>query len=116
MQILLSNEKCNKLIPNVENINEFHIAFLRGNYQICFYLLYEYSNDSHPLNNNEEYSQIYQEYFLGNSFDLKKFLSLQETNNYSLFNMPLFFESLLKKSLMKNVNHLPLKKKEQKNY
>ena len=98
LKILLSNKNCQKLIPNIENLNEFDIAFLRGNYQICYYLLYEYSNDdSSFVNNNEKYSQIYQNYFFGKNFDFKKFLTLQQTNKYPLFNMPLFFESLLKK-------------------
>ena len=44
VQILLSKDDCKKLVKNNENLNEFDIAFLRGNYSICYYLLYVYKN------------------------------------------------------------------------
>ena len=53
--ILLSKDDCKKLVKNNENLNEFDIAFLKGNYAICYYLLYEYKNDKNGNNevNNE---------------------------------------------------------------
>jgi ankyrin repeat protein len=35
VQILLSKDDCKKLVKNNDNLNEFDIAFLRGNYPIC---------------------------------------------------------------------------------
>ena len=138
VKILLSKDDCKTLIKNNENLNEFDIAFLKGNYQICYYLLYEYKNkvndrsngkdnnqDNNHNNNvdhidndninintdtnininnnmnennyNYDMNQIYQKYFYNNNFDIDTFLSLQETNQYPLFNMQLFFKSLCKK-------------------
>ena len=41
MYLLLNNEKqeCDILVKNNEGLNEFEVAFLRGNYEVCFYLL-----------------------------------------------------------------------------
>ena len=44
VRILLSKDDCKKLVKNNDNLNEFDIAFLRGNYPICYYLLYVYKN------------------------------------------------------------------------
>ena len=40
--LLLNNEKqeCDILVKNNEGLNEFEVAFLRGNYEVCFYLLF----------------------------------------------------------------------------
>lgn len=56
VKILLSKEDCKKLVKNNENFNEFDIAFLKGNYPICYYLLYEYKskNDIKNINKNEK--------------------------------------------------------------
>ena len=51
VKILLSKDDCKKLVKNEENLNEFDIAFLKGNYQICYYLLYEYK-DKNNINND----------------------------------------------------------------
>lgn len=58
VKILLSHDDCKTLVKNNENFNEFDIAFLRGNYHICYYLLYEYKkkenfSDNDNNNNNE---------------------------------------------------------------
>ena len=54
VSILLTNEKqeCKTLTVNDEGINEFEVAFLRGNYNICYYLLYVYDNDENNINND----------------------------------------------------------------
>jgi ankyrin repeat protein len=44
VKILLSNDDCNILQKTRDNYNEFEISFLKGNYDICYYLLYEYKN------------------------------------------------------------------------
>ena len=44
VKILLEKDDCKKLVKNHEKFNEFDIAFLKGNYSICYYLLYEYKN------------------------------------------------------------------------
>ncbi len=41
VKILLSKEDCNILQKNNDNYNEFEIAFLKGNYDICYYLLFQ---------------------------------------------------------------------------
>ena len=75
VKILLSHDGCKTLVKNNEKFNEFDIAFLKGNYQICYYLLYEYKkkeknsydgnnegmkeNDNDEENNNiENYNEI----------------------------------------------------------
>ena len=52
VKILLSKDDCKKLVKNNEDMNEFDIAFIKGNYQICYYLLYEYTCKT---NNNVDY-------------------------------------------------------------
>ena len=139
VKALLAKENCKKLVKNELKLNEFDIAFLKGNYPICYYLLYEYKdkspskdnisgniNDLSKENNTEndniegendiyinENLQIqdkfnkdninydrnhpYQKYFFNKNFDLEIYTSLQGTNKYPYFNMPLFFDSLCKK-------------------
>ena len=46
VELLLSKSDCKKLVKNYENLNEFDIAFLKGNYSICYYLLYEYKSNN----------------------------------------------------------------------
>ena len=41
VEMLLSQKDINVLQANVDNFNEFEISFLRGNYEICYYLLFE---------------------------------------------------------------------------
>ena len=128
VHILLSKDDCKKLVKNKEDLNEFDIAFLKGNYSICYYLLYEYKNKNSENNeikndndndnednintnmnidvNKNDYdfdiNQIYQNYFFNNNFELDNFMMLQATNKYPLFNMQLFFKSLCQKIPPKN--------------
>ena len=112
--ILLSKEDCKLLVKNNEGLNEFDIAFLKGNYQICYYLLYGYKNEKDEKNKDNDkekdanikankienkniydINQEYQKYFFNNSFHYDEFLESQESNKYPLFNLPLFFDSLI---------------------
>ena len=52
VKILLAKNNCKKLVKNYENFNEFDISFLKGNYNICYYLMYEYDNKEDNNNNN----------------------------------------------------------------
>ena len=55
VKILLANEDCRLLVKNFSNFNEFDIAFLKGNYNICYYLLYEYKNkNKENINENND--------------------------------------------------------------
>ena len=56
VKILLEKDDCKKLVKNNEKFNEFDIAFLKGNYPICYYLLYEYKNknDIKNIKKNEK--------------------------------------------------------------
>ena len=55
VKILLSKEDCKKLVKNNENLNEFDIAFLKGNYNICYYFMYIYDNKEND-NNIDNYN------------------------------------------------------------
>ena len=65
VQILLANDDCKKLVKNLANLNEFDIAFLKGNYNICYYLMYEYKNkikeNINENNDNNINNDIYNE-------------------------------------------------------
>ena len=135
VQILLSIDDCNKLVKNYENLNEFDIAFLKGNYNICYYLLYQYKNDINKnkldINTNTkeknkqknkiekedsqyDIHQIYQSYFYNTNFEYDYFLTLQAENKYPLFNMPLFFKCLCNKTMPENCpSFAPERKKTQ---
>ena len=54
VKILLANDNCKKLVKNFSNLNEFDIAFLKGNYNICYYMMYEYKNKGNIINNNNK--------------------------------------------------------------
>ena len=133
VKILLSKDDCKILQKTTDNFNEFEIGFLKGNYEICYYLLYQYlnreeikneNNDENNINNenegeintksinlkenkkkqklkpeiideNKNVEQPYQKFFLSEDFDLDNCISLQEQNKCPLFNMPLFYQSLL---------------------
>ena len=120
---LLNNpiQKCEILRKNNDGLNEFEVAFLRGNYAICYYLLYEYRNNNfnnkiynnmdsfndnsvmkiniklNENNNSEKSGNEYLKFFNDINFSLEKYLGIQEYLLYPLFNMPLFFDSLKKK-------------------
>lgn len=61
VKILLEKKECKKLVKNYENLNEFDISFLKGNYNICYYLMYIYdkkennTEDKNDIKNNIEY-------------------------------------------------------------
>ena len=114
--MLLNNktQKCLIMRKNNEGLNEFEVAFLRGNYNICYYLLYEYKSSDNAKNNNdnsilninpkneninskETQENEYLIFFNDNHFTLEKYLSMQEYLFYPLFNMPLFYKSLKQK-------------------
>ena len=137
VKILLTKDDCKILQKTTDNFNELEIAFLKGNYDICYYLLYEYKqveekpkDDDNNINNEKDdeneidtkhinlkenkkenknksekkekrakksknIDQPYQKYFLSEDFDIDHFISLQEQNLFPLFNMPLFYQSLL---------------------
>ena len=136
VKILLSQKDINLMQSNDDHYNEFEIAFLRGNYNICYYLLFEYKykgknsgknkkqeNLNNIYNENEkeintkkeeeeeknneneidiDLNQPYQKFFFSNSFNIEKYLSLQKTNEFPLFNMELFYESLNNQILPEN--------------
>lgn len=112
--ILLNNDKqkCETLRKNIDGLNEFEVAFLRGNYEACFYLLYLYKNKKENINEilnlktkidlnikeqdkNEENEYI--NFFNNVNFTLEKYLGIQEYLLYPIFNMPLFYNSLKQK-------------------
>jgi hypothetical protein len=136
VKILLAKEDIEILQKNNDGFNELEISFIKGNYDICYYLLYEYKNnkeeenmninikknkkkkvndkDNEDENNNininiknndidadedVDMNQPYQKFFFSPSkFDIKKYNSLQATNQCPLFNMPLFYDSLCRKT------------------
>ena len=154
VKILLSKEDCKILQKNNDNFNELEIAFLKGNYEICYYLLFEYKNNKineNKLNinkkdnninnkNNEEeintniqnendkekekdiqneididMNQPYQKFFFTTSnFDIQKYLELQSTNQFPLFNMQLFYESLCNKIPPKKTSSFAAERKRTK--
>ena len=154
VKILLSKKDCKILQKNNDNFNELEIAFLKGNYEICYYLLFEYKNNKineNKLNinkkdnninnkNNEEeintniqnendkekekdiqneididMNQPYQKFFFTTSnFDIQKYLELQSTNQFPLFNMQLFYESLCNKIPPKKTSSFAAERKRTK--
>ena len=147
VKILLDKDDCDILQKTNDNYNELEIAFLKGNYDICYYLLYEYKNkkndidkkmklnenkekidinikvdnnneiDNNDINgddiytnldvnkNNEEnkenkeiqvdYNQPYQNFFFSDNFKIDYYYSLQSTEKFPIFNMKLFYASLI---------------------
>ena len=123
--ILLNNDyqKCDILRKNNDGLNELEVAFLRGNYEICYYLLYEYKNENYNeknqniiendnsgtfiilknkekvviIQNNNINENEYMKFFNDINFSLEKYLGIQEYLSYPLFNMPLFYTSLKQK-------------------
>jgi hypothetical protein len=92
VKILLSHDDCKKLVKNNENFNEFDIAFLKGNYSICYYLLYEYKkkennsdNDNNEVmkesNNNEENNNIDNENEINTNMNIDKHKNEENENN-----------------------------------
>ena len=54
VKILLEKEDCQILQKTTDNFNEFEMAFLKGNYDICYYLLYEYLNKEETNKENDD--------------------------------------------------------------
>ena len=121
VKILLSQKDIILLQTSDDNFNEFEISFLKGNYDICYYLLFEFKNAENKNNikndneidtkmkidngdSNENYIEInqnnpYQKFFYDPNFDLAKYITLQDSNQFPLFNIKLFYESLYNKVL-----------------
>lgn len=138
VKILLSQKDISLLQANNDNFNEFEISFLKGNYDICYYLLFEYKNTENKNNiKNENDDEIntnvkkdngdnyendieinqnnpYQKFFYNPNFDLAKYISLQDTNQFPLFNMRLFYESLYNKVLPEECSSFAAEKKRTK--
>ena len=149
VKILLDKDDCDMLQKTNDNYNELEIAFLKGNYDICYYLLYEYKNKKNNIGNkklklsenkdkdnidikvdinketnsnddiytnldvnrnneekkNEEnkenneiqvdYNQPYQNFFFSDNFNIEHYYSLQSTEQFPIFNMKLFYASLI---------------------
>jgi len=125
VKILLSKNDINILQKNNDNYNEFEISFLKGNYDICYYLLYEYLNPEINIDNNPNEEKVddnsdninlkenkinnklkpekkgkiidqpYQKFFLSKEFDIENCISLQNQNLFPLYNMKLFYQCLL---------------------
>ena len=68
VKILLAKEDCKKLVKNNENLNEFDIAFLKGNYNICYYFMYVYNNkgNDNNIDNYDDKDNIINEKFESN--------------------------------------------------
>ena len=92
VKTLLSYDDCKKLVKNNENLNEFDIAFLKGNYPICYYLLYEYkkkknssdnynNEDLKESNNNEENNNIYNYNEINTNMNIEANKSEDNENN-----------------------------------
>ena len=112
--ILLNNDKqkCETLRKNIDGLNEFEVAFLRGNYEACFYLLYLYKNTRENISEiinlntkinlniqeqNKKQENEYINFFNNENFSLEKYLGIQEYLLYPVFNMHLFYNSLKQK-------------------
>ena len=53
VQILLSKEDIQILQKNNDGFNELEISFIKGNYDICYYLLYEYKKKTDIIDKEE---------------------------------------------------------------
>ena len=88
VKILLSHDDCKILQKTTDNFNEFEIAFLKGNYDICYYLLYEYKNDQNKENidNKEKKDEnIDNENNIENDINTKQELKIPKKNKNSKF-------------------------------
>ena len=83
VKILLSHDDCEILQKTTDNFNEFEIAFLKGNYDICYYLLYEYKNEENKenINNNDNKEEnINNENNIENDINTKSELKIPKKN------------------------------------
>jgi len=86
VKILLSHDDCEILQKTTDNFNEFEIAFLKGNYDICYYLLYEYKNEENKenINNNDNKEEnINNENNIENDINTKSELKIPKKNKNS---------------------------------
>ena len=97
VKILLSQDDCKTLVKNNEKFNEFDIAFLKGNYQICYYLLYEYkkreknsyddNNEGMKENNNDEENnniENYNEINTNMNIEAQKYEDNENNNDFDI--------------------------------
>ena len=83
VKILLSHDDCEILQKTTDNFNEFEIAFLKGNYDICYYLLYEYKNEENKeniKNNDNKEENINNENNIENDINTKSELKIPKKN------------------------------------
>ena len=83
VKILLSHDDCEILQKTTDNFNEFEIAFLKGNYDICYYLLYEYKNDGNKENSENKENKdenINNENNIENDINTKSELKIPKKN------------------------------------
>ena len=83
VKILLSHDDCEILQKTTDNFNEFEIAFLKGNYDICYYLLYEYKNEENKENinkNDNKEENINNENNIENDINTKSELKIPKKN------------------------------------
>ena len=84
VKILLSHDDCEILQKTTDNFNEFEIAFLKGNYDICYYLLYEYKNEENKenINNNDNKEEnINNENNIENDINTKSQIKITKKKN-----------------------------------
>jgi magnesium-transporting ATPase (P-type) len=90
VKILLSKDDCKILQKTTDNNNEFEIAFLKGNYDICYYLLYEYlkveeikneDNDENNINNEKDIGDSEFNYSVHTYFTRRKNNYTEENEN-----------------------------------
>ena len=89
VKILLSHDDCKILQKTIDNFNEFEIAFLKGNYDICYYLLYEYKNEVNKENieNKENKDEnIDNENNIDNDINTKSELKIPKKHQNSKYN------------------------------
>ena len=78
VKTLLSHDDCKILQKTTDNFNEFEIAFLKGNYDICYFLLYEYKNEQNKENKDDN---INNDNNIENDINTKSELKEKKKNN-----------------------------------
>ena len=105
VKILLAKEDCKKLVKNFENFNEFDISFIKGNYNICYYLMYEYDNkgdDNNNINNDDNDDNIN----INNEKNISTKENLNDNNNEKSKNKNKKKEKDSKKNTSYNINQI----------
>ena len=116
VHILLNNEKqkCEILRKNNDGLNEFEVAFLRGNYEICYYLLYLYEEKNDIAQENDKINKYLIFFNDENNFILEKYLGMQEYLSFPIFNLTLFYQSLKQKIIPEQCPDYSAEKKKMK--